>query len=151
MPHIHDLYDFVVTFYIVYRNKVLLVHHRLLKKWVPLGGHIELDEDPDEALVREIKEECGLRVQFPKRRKAMKGTKPLYLPDFLDTHYFSKKHRHISLIYFLKAKNDKVKLAEREHFDIRWFSKEDLRKREYNLEGSVRFYSRQALEKFRRQ
>ena len=57
MAHIHEKIDFVSTAIIVHRDKVLLVHHRGLKLWLPVGGHIELDEDPEEALFREIKEE----------------------------------------------------------------------------------------------
>ena len=63
MPHIHELIDFVVDIYIVYKDKVLLIHHKELKKWLPIGGHIELDEDPEEALFREVKEECGLEIE----------------------------------------------------------------------------------------
>ena len=57
MPHIHDLIDFIVDAYIVHNNSVLLILHKKLKIWLPIGGHIELNEDPDEALMREIKEE----------------------------------------------------------------------------------------------
>lgn len=64
MPHIHDKYDFVITVFIVYKDKVLLVHHPRYDKWIPMGGHIELDEDPEQALFREIKEETGLEVEI---------------------------------------------------------------------------------------
>lgn len=60
MPHIHERYDFVVNAFIVFNNKVLLVHHPKYDKWLPMGGHVELDEDPEEALFREIEEETGL-------------------------------------------------------------------------------------------
>ena len=56
MPHIHDLYDFVVSAFIVHKGKVLLIYHKRYHEWLPIGGHIELDEDPQEALYREIKE-----------------------------------------------------------------------------------------------
>lgn len=149
MPHIHDLFDFVVTFYIVYGRKVLLVNHRLLKKWVPAGGHIELDENPDQALEREIWEETGLDIEWPEKtpRGEPSETIPLYAPDYLDVHRFSEKHNHISLNYFLKAKSDAVRLAEKEHYDIRWFAEEDLDKPEFNLEPPIKFYAREALKK----
>ena len=44
MPHIHDKIDFTVAIFVVQQAQVLLVHHRALDKWLPLGGHIELDE-----------------------------------------------------------------------------------------------------------
>ena len=50
MPHIHALYDFVITVFIVHEDKVLLVNHPKYDKWIPMGGHIELNEDPETAL-----------------------------------------------------------------------------------------------------
>lgn len=63
MPHIHDLIDFIVNIFIVYENKVLLIYHKQLNKWLSIGGHIELNEDPEEALFREVREECGLEIR----------------------------------------------------------------------------------------
>ena len=64
MPHLHELYDFVVSAFIVHDDKVLLVHHPKYDKWIPMGGHVELDEDPETALFREIEEETGLEVSI---------------------------------------------------------------------------------------
>ena len=47
MPHIHEKIDFTVAIFVVHDGKVLLIHHRKLDQWLPLGGHIELDEDPE--------------------------------------------------------------------------------------------------------
>src|SRR5437870_13414328 len=55
MAHIHEKIDFTVAIFVVHDGKVLLVHHRRLDKWLPLGGHIELDEDPENAALREAK------------------------------------------------------------------------------------------------
>jgi len=64
MPHIHDLIDFIVNVYIVHEGKVLFIQHKKLNKWLPVGGHIELNEDPDQAIFREVKEECGLEIEI---------------------------------------------------------------------------------------
>ena len=46
------------------------IHHpasmwgQAYNKWIPMGGHIELDEDVEAALYREIKEETGLQVEI---------------------------------------------------------------------------------------
>ena len=55
MAHIHEKIDFTVAIFVVYDGKVLLIHHRKLDKWLPLGGHIELDEDPEMAALREAR------------------------------------------------------------------------------------------------
>ncbi len=62
MPHLHEKIDFTVAIFVVDQGKVLLVHHRRLGRWLPIGGHIELDEDPEAAALRETLEESGVRV-----------------------------------------------------------------------------------------
>lgn len=41
---------FTVSVFIVYKDKVLLHSHKKAKKILPLGGHTELNEFPEEAL-----------------------------------------------------------------------------------------------------
>ncbi|MEC9365812.1 MAG: NUDIX domain-containing protein, partial [Chloroflexota bacterium] len=42
-------------------NRGIFLHrHPKIKLWLPPGGHVEADEDPVEAVLREIKEETGL-------------------------------------------------------------------------------------------
>jgi 8-oxo-dGTP pyrophosphatase MutT (NUDIX family) len=59
--------DWVNAAFIVHPDKarVLLVKHKKLGMWLPVGGHIELDEadkSPDDALIREVREETGLSI-----------------------------------------------------------------------------------------
>ena len=118
--------------------------------WLQIGGHVELSEDPDEALFREVKEECGLDIEIIGERQPkfeMKGTKFLYAPAFMNIHDINDTHKHIGLIYFAKAKSGKFVLSEREHNDIRWFSMEDLDKPEFNLNEAVKFYAKELLNK----
>jgi len=149
MAHIHELIDFTVAVFIVYENKVLLVYHRQLQKWLPVGGHIELDEDPEQALFREIQEECGLEVKVLASKPDIgeDGRKPLLTPTYLDIHTINDKHRHVGFIYFAKAKSNDAKLAVEEHEEIRWFSEEDLENPKFNLQEDIKFYAREALAK----
>jgi len=148
MPHINELIDFTVDVFVVHDNKVLLIFHKKHNMWLQISGHIELNEDPDEALFREVREECGLDIEIIGGKQPnfeMKGTKFLYAPVFMNIHDINETHKHISLIYFAKAKSDKFVLSEREHTDIRWFSMEDLDKPEFNLNEAVKFYANEAL------
>ena len=42
------------------RSKVLVIHMDQNNDWGLPGGHIEGDETPDQAIIRELWEECGL-------------------------------------------------------------------------------------------
>lgn len=150
MPHIHEQYDFTVTAFIVNdANQVLLVNHPRYNMWIPVGGHIELDEDPEDALYREIKEEAGLEVErltdkpdFPSA-----GTKFLPAPDYLDVHEANPPHKHISMTYFVKSKSRDFVLSD-EHSDMKWFTYDELDQPSYKLSPAVKFYAQQAIKKF---
>lgn len=139
--------DFVVVAYIVCKNRVLLILHKKLNLWLPVGGHIELKEDPEQAVLREIEEECGLKVKILSSKPKLKrmDTKFLFTPNFLDIHNISKNHKHICFNYFAQTKSDKVKLNNNEHLDIRWFSKKDLDNKKYLSKKNVIFLAKRAL------
>lgn len=56
---------FTATAFIVdARKRTLLLWHKRLCRWMPPGGHIDPDETPEDAAVRECKEETGLDVEI---------------------------------------------------------------------------------------
>jgi 8-oxo-dGTP pyrophosphatase MutT (NUDIX family) len=119
-----------------------------MKKWLPIGGHVELDEDPETALYREAMEESGLEIELIGSAKPQISDpvcKPLPTPVFLDIHEINPAHKHIGLTYFARVKSGSVKLAEREHDDIRWFSREDLRNPKFGIGPAIIFYAENAL------
>ena len=148
MPHIHEKIDFTVALFIVHQEKVLLVHHRKLGKWLPIGGHIELDEDPEQAALREAKEESGFDVELIGERPPTTedGTRALISPRFLDIHRISDTHEHIGMIYWARPKSGELALAEAEHHDIRWCNKRELEALEPPISGAIRWYCLKALE-----
>lgn len=52
-----------VTGILVHQGRALLHWHRLTRLWLPLGGHIEANEDPVQAVLREIAEESGVAAE----------------------------------------------------------------------------------------
>ena len=157
MAHIHEKIDFTVAIFVVHDAKILLIHHRKLDKWLPLGGHIELDEDPEQAALREAKEESGLDVELLGERPptTSPGTRALIAPRFLDIHRINDTHEHIGLIYWARPKpvapagqnfNDVISLAAAEHHDIRWCSAGELDKLQPPMTDAVKWYCHQAIE-----
>jgi 8-oxo-dGTP pyrophosphatase MutT (NUDIX family) len=147
MPHINELYDYGVGIYIVYDQAVLFVKHPRYDKWLAPGGHIELDENPEQALFREISEETGLEVAILSDRLPFDeaGNTPILQPRYIDVHEANPPHQHIVFIYFALAKNSDFKLSA-EHTDYAWLNKEDLHNSRYGLAGSIIFYAEKALE-----
>ncbi len=148
MADIHEKIDFTVAVFVVHAGKLLLVHHRSLDKWLPLGGHIELDEDPEQAALREAKEESGLTVELLGDRPPTTepGTRALLAPRFLDIHRITDTHRHVGMMYWARPIEGNLTLAVSEHHEIRWCSAEELDTLQPPMAAAVKWYCRKAIE-----
>ena len=147
MAHIHERIDFTVAIFVVHEGKVLLIHHRNLNKWLPVGGHIELDEDPETAALREAKEESGLEVELLGERPPTTepGTRALIAPRFLDIHRINDTHNHIGMMYLARPKHGALTLSPSEHHEIRWCSGEELNTLQPPMTAAVKWYCHAAL------
>lgn len=98
--------DFTVAVFVVHADHVLLHKHRKLGLWLPPGGHIEPDELPDEAAIREVEEESGLVVELAGAHgiDVDDPGAPLQLvrPEGIQLEDISPGHQHIDLIYFAR-------------------------------------------------
>ena len=152
MAHIQEKIDFTVAIFVVHDGKVLVIYHRKLNKWLPLGGHIELDEDPEIAALREAKEESGLDVELIGERPPTTeaGTRALIAPRFLDIHRISETHEHIGMIYWARPKTAEVQCAEAEHHAIRWCSKDELPSLDPPMSNAVQWYCCKAIDEISR-
>ena len=152
MPHIHEKIDFTVEVFIVHNNKVLLRMHDKYGIWCSVGGHIELDEDPVQAAIREVKEEVGLDVVLVGPDIPVfddKNFSVLLPPRYFGRHRVNDTHEHIVSVYFATTVTDEVidSVSEHERSEVRWVSKEELAT--MDLVPNIRFYAEQALKELK--
>jgi 8-oxo-dGTP pyrophosphatase MutT (NUDIX family) len=53
---------FTVSGFLVEGDRTMLHWHKKLQLWLPPGGHIDPDEDPIQAVEREVREETGIEA-----------------------------------------------------------------------------------------
>ncbi len=148
MPHINEKLDYTVEVFIVHNNKVLLRVHDKYHFWLSVGGHIEPEETPDEAALRECKEEVGLNITlYHEKSDAPEDSreKELVRPIAVARHPINETHDHVVFVYFATSETDEVKL-EKEDDQIKWFTREELD--QYDIRPKIKYYAKLALDNF---
>jgi 8-oxo-dGTP pyrophosphatase MutT (NUDIX family) len=150
MAHLNYYLDFTIAVFVVDRDCILLVHHRALERWLPLGGHIDPGEDPITALHREAREESGLEIELLLEKPLPQLTDVQVLPPpvFMDIHPITGQHHHLGMVYFARPISGELRLSETEHHAIRWFTQQELLDAPPEMiPENVRFYAREALKR----
>jgi 8-oxo-dGTP pyrophosphatase MutT (NUDIX family) len=122
---------FTATAFVVRGGATLLHWHRRLGQWMPPGGHIEPDEDPATAALREVLEETGLVCEIASTSPKLAFDYPEQLPApytilLEDIPGPGEPHKHIDLIYFVRP----IESAAHETVDdqtLRWINAAELR------------------------
>ncbi|MFN8638085.1 MAG: NUDIX domain-containing protein [Dehalococcoidia bacterium] len=99
---------FTVSGFVSEGGRTALHWHRL-GLWLPPGGHIEADEDPIQAVRREVLEETGIEVDVL-GWTALGITEPPQLPPPVTIGVYdierdggtSTPHQHIDFVYFTR-------------------------------------------------
>ena len=109
---------FTATGFVVHEDATLLHWHRKVKMWLPPGGHIEENEDPVQAVLREVEEETGVQVEVVPTGTPIDLDYPtqVHAPFTIEIEDIDDPvqgwHQHIDMIYFcrpvgiLKAVNE---------------------------------------------
>jgi 8-oxo-dGTP pyrophosphatase MutT (NUDIX family) len=152
MSHLHSKpgqVDHTVEVFIVHGDRVLLRKHEKYGIWLSVGGHVELDEDPNQAALREVREEVGLTVELFEPSPTPHFTQPDYRelipPVFLNRHRINDTHEHVTATYFARSGTDVV-TPERASDEWHWFSRRELEGDTKNLRPSVKHYALTALD-----
>jgi 8-oxo-dGTP pyrophosphatase MutT (NUDIX family) len=86
--------------------------HRKLGRWLPPGGHIEDNELPDDAAVREVLEETGVRIVLVGGRGLdVQSPRQLVLPAGMQLEPIYPGHEHVDLVYFAVPEPDDATAA----------------------------------------
>jgi len=140
MPHIHTApgqHDHTVTAYIIRIDTpeplALLHMHKKLGVLLPVGGHIELHENPWEATVHEINEESGYNVEDLEILQPPDGIEKLSdatlhpYPLALNTHAISNDHFHSDIAFgFIAIGDPSNPVGKNESQDLRWYTHKEL-------------------------
>lgn len=119
--------DFTAGIFIVEDGEVLLLRHRKLGVWLQPGGHVEEGETPDEAAVREAREETGFQVRLKNSSEKISDESiDLPTPFNVNLHRIKEGHWHCDFQYLAELKGERDDDYEYEDEDIGWFSEEEL-------------------------
>lgn len=143
--------DFTVAVFVVHNDHVLLHPHRKLGLWLPPGGHIEPNELPDAAAVREVEEEAGITVElvggYGVELDDPAAPHQLVRPQGIQLEDISPGHQHIDLVYYAHPAGTTGDALPEVIEDMRWLAMDDLATIE--LTDEVATWARQALQAFR--
>lgn len=115
--------------------RIGLIKHPLFGVWMQPGGHVEDDETPYEAALREAREETGLDglrfvdVHKPPFSDAVETTVPMALPVLVIEHpipngdnHVREAHVHIDFKYLAVA--DSPRQVTEPHHPFEWFTRD---------------------------
>jgi 8-oxo-dGTP pyrophosphatase MutT (NUDIX family) len=129
---------FTATVYVVNDGAVALHEHDRLGIRVPPGGHVDRDELPHEAGLREVHEETGLDADLVGEPPAVPAPDGRALPDpryqmlyDIDTDEAGEPyHQHVDHVYFARADSREIDPAGDDEEDADawdWYTPAELR------------------------
>jgi ADP-ribose pyrophosphatase YjhB (NUDIX family) len=136
--------DFTATTFVVHAGRTLLLFHRKLAIWVPPGGHIDPNELPDVAALREVREETGLEAELLDAGRELGHVRVLPQPYCILLEDIGPGHQHIDLIYFARVVGGRLTPAAREAHTARWLTWAELDSPE--IAEDIRELGRRAIE-----
>ncbi|MCP9745810.1 NUDIX hydrolase [Lacihabitans sp. CS3-21] len=111
-------------------NKILLLHHKKLNKWLQPGGHCDGDKDTLSVAIKEVFEETGLVIK--------NQAQPIF---DLDIHMIPEnkgipEHEHFDVRYLLLADSKIPLIQNHETNQLKWVDLSEMEN--YTSEESLR-------------
>ncbi|MCI0183175.1 MAG: NUDIX domain-containing protein [Acidibacillus sp.] len=135
--------DFVATGIVVVEERVLLLFHHKLQRWLPPGGHIDHPELPEVAAVREVLEETGIHVEILAEYEPSGFSHALARPAGIQLEDIEPGHQHIDLIFFARPIGREEIRRNEESDAIGWFTLDEMK--EMNVTEEVIAWSAKAI------
>jgi len=147
---------FVATVYAVCDGAVALHEHDKLEMWLPAGGHLDRDELPHEAALRETEEELGFSVDLvaPQESIASETVRSIpqpqhFLVEDINVHETGEVgHQHVDFIFYGDAPSRDIRPGpgEQPADDWTWFTPAELRARSDEIPADVVEIGQRAIE-----
>lgn len=127
--------QFTATVFIVKDNEFLFIFHKKHKKWLPPGGHLDPDELPSDAAVREAFEETGLHIELLRQENVWvemcangrSFERPyMCLLEEIPERIGESAHQHMDFIYVGRPIGGSEVKNECETDGLRWFTLEEI-------------------------
>ncbi len=132
MAHNNYYLDFCVDTYVVCRDRVLIRMHEKYHNWGSPGGHIDAGQDANEAALREVWEEAGLKVKLvgPTGWQAMDTdtNRDLVPPLFVNRHPINATHDHSAFVFAAVSESMDInpQTGEDQGAECRWVTQTEL-------------------------
>ena len=115
---------FSVAVYARRGDRVLVIEHRRLRTWLPVGGELSTGETPLEAARRELGEETGLAGRFRPLTGALDGVPPGLLG--YEEHPAGSKGVHLNFVFVTEVPGD-AEVTPNDEFGVwRWVDRAEL-------------------------